>query len=93
MRPALLPGRKGSWRGVTRYRNIALVLELQSPHQLEELYGPNGAKTISTNCATNIVLHGMDVDNAEYFSRMLGETTIVTTQQSKSSGGTGAAHR
>lgn len=75
--------------GVTRYRNIALVLGLQSLHQLDELYGPNGAKTIRTNCATKIALHGMDVDNAEFFSRMLGETTIVTTQQSKSSGGTG----
>ena len=75
--------------GVTRYRNIALVLGLQSLHQLDELYGPNGAKTIRTNCATKIALHGMDVDNAEYFSRMLGETTIVTTQQSTSSGGNG----
>jgi type IV secretory pathway TraG/TraD family ATPase VirD4 len=75
--------------GVTRYRNIALVLGLQSLHQLEEFYGPNGAKTIRTNCATKIALHGMDVDNAEYFSRMLGETTVVTTQQSKSSGGNG----
>jgi|GEM_PF-2686714 len=75
--------------GVTRYRNIALVLGLQSLHQLDELYGPNGAKTIRTNCATKIALHGMDVDNAEYFSRMLGETTVVTTQHSKSSGGAG----
>lgn len=75
--------------GVTRYRNIALVLGLQSLHQLDDLYGANGAKTIRTNCATKIALHGMDVDNAEYFSRMLGETTITTKQHSTSSSGVG----
>jgi type IV secretion system protein VirD4 len=32
---------------------------------------------ISTNCATKIALHGLDLQTAEYVSRMLGDATVV----------------
>jgi type IV secretion system protein VirD4 len=61
---------------VARGRGLALVLGVQSLAQLEGLYGRAGAATIRTNCATKVVLHGLDYESAEQVSRLLGERTI-----------------
>jgi hypothetical protein len=58
---------------VARGRGIALVLGVQALSQLDGLYGQEGADTIRTNCATKMVLHGLDYPSAEQVSRLLGE--------------------
>jgi type IV secretion system protein VirD4 len=61
---------------VARGRGLALVLGVQSLAQLEGLYGRASAATIQTNCATKIVLHGLEYESAERVSRLLGERTV-----------------
>ncbi len=61
---------------VARGRGIALVLGVQALSQLDGLYGHEGADTIRTNCATKVVLHGLDYPSAEQVSRLLGEWTV-----------------
>jgi len=61
---------------VARGRGLALALGVQALGQLEALYGRHGAETIRTNCATKVVLHGLDYDSAEAVSRALGERTV-----------------
>jgi len=61
---------------VARGRGIALVLGVQALSQLDGLYGREGADSIRTNCATKVVLHGLDYPSAEQVSRLLGEWTV-----------------
>jgi type IV secretion system protein VirD4 len=61
---------------VARGRGIALVLGVQALSQLDGLYGHEGADTIRTNCATKVILHGLDYPSAEQVSRLLGEWTV-----------------
>jgi type IV secretory pathway TraG/TraD family ATPase VirD4 len=61
---------------VARGRGLALVLGVQALAQLDALYGHEGADTIRTNCATKVVLHGLDYPSAEQVSRLLGEWTV-----------------
>jgi type IV secretion system protein VirD4 len=61
---------------VARGRGIALVLGVQALSQLDGLYGREGADTIRTNCATKVILHGLDYPSAEQVSRLLGEWTV-----------------
>jgi type IV secretion system protein VirD4 len=57
---------------------------VQSLAQVEARYGRPNAQTIITNCATKIALHGLDVQTAEYVSRMLGDSTVVVQRESRS---------
>ena len=61
---------------VARGRGLSLVLGVQALSQLEGLYGRADASTIRTNCATKIVLHGLEQESAEQISRMLGDRTL-----------------
>ena len=61
---------------VARGRGLALVLGVQALAQLDALYGREGADTIRANCATKVVLHGLDYPSAEQVSRLLGEGTV-----------------
>ena len=61
---------------VARGRGLSLVLGVQSLSQLEGLYGRAGAATIRTNCATKLILHGLEFESAEQVSRALGDTTV-----------------
>ncbi len=61
---------------VARGRQLSLVLGVQALSQLEGLYGRASAETIRTNCATTVVLHGLDYGSAEQISRALGERTV-----------------
>jgi type IV secretory pathway TraG/TraD family ATPase VirD4 len=49
---------------------------VQALSQLDGLYGREGADTIRTNCATKVILHGLDYPSAEQVSRLLGEWTV-----------------
>ncbi len=69
---------------LARGRGVAIWIGVQSLAQLEARYGRPNAQTIITNCATKIVLHGLDVQTAEYVSRMLGDSTVVVQRESRS---------
>jgi type IV secretion system protein VirD4 len=69
---------------LARGRGVAIWIGVQSLAQLEARYGRPNAQTIITNCATKIALHGLDVQTAEYVSRMLGDSTIVVQRESRS---------
>src|ERR1044071_4814428 len=71
---------------LARGRGVAIWLGIQSLTQLEARYGKANAQTILSNCATKIALHGLDVQTAEYVSRMLGDTTIVAQRISYNDG-------
>jgi type IV secretory pathway TraG/TraD family ATPase VirD4 len=68
---------------VARGRGLQLVLGVQSLSQLEHRYGKAGADTIRNNCATKIVLHGVDETSGEQVSRALGEATIQQEVQTR----------
>lgn len=68
---------------LARGRGVGIWIGLQSLSQLEARYGSANAKTILTNCATRIALSGLDVDTAEYFSRSIGQATVVTERRSR----------
>jgi hypothetical protein len=67
---------------LSRSRGLSLWLGLQSLSQLEDRYGKPAARTILANCATKIILPGLDIDSAEYVSRTLGQATVVTSRRS-----------
>jgi type IV secretion system protein VirD4 len=72
---------------LARSRGIAFYLGLQSLSQLTDRYGKSTAETILANCSTKIALAGLDIDSAEYISRCLGQTTLVTSRRSLSTEG------
>ena len=62
------------------------LLALQSPAQLEEIYGRASAQTIMGNCATRLIFAEHDPEIAERISRSLGETEIKEYQEGISYG-------
>jgi type IV secretion system protein VirD4 len=72
---------------LARGRGVAIWIGVQSLAQLEARYGRPNAQTIITNCATKIALHGLDVQTAEYVSRMLGDATVVVERESTTHAG------
>jgi type IV secretory pathway TraG/TraD family ATPase VirD4 len=62
------------------------LLALQSPSQLEEIYGRASAQTIIGNCATRIIFAEHDPEIAERISRSLGECEIKEYQEGISYG-------
>ena len=55
---------------------------IQSHSQLQEVYGPYGANTIMTCCATNLVLRPNTQNEAETISKQLGDNGITTKSRS-----------
>lgn len=51
---------------VTRSRNIAVSIIIQSISQLENMYTQSGAKTIMNNCDNCLYLGGQDLDTAKF---------------------------
>ncbi len=66
-----------------RSRHVALVLACQGFAQVEERYGKAGAETILTNASTHLVLPGVGQREAEFYSRRIGKTTIITSSSSR----------
>lgn len=77
---------------LARGRGVAIWIGVQSLAQLDARYGRANAQTIMSNCGTKIALHGLDVETANYVSRMLGDTTVIVPRESYNDGG-GAAVR
>lgn len=68
----------------------ALVI-IQSRSQLRATYGPDVAKTLTTNHAMSIVFTPREQDDAEEYSKQLGEKIVVKRQRTDSSGAGGSS--
>ncbi|MGB9825832.1 MAG: type IV secretory system conjugative DNA transfer family protein, partial [Desulfofundulus sp.] len=66
---------------VVRGYRVGVVMGIQSRSQLEELYGKERAKTIIESCATYIISPRIGVEDAKYFSEMLGKATRLTVNK------------
>jgi type IV secretion system protein VirD4 len=69
---------------MSRSRNISLLLAIQSFSQLEAAYGREHTKTILASIATHLIFPGLGQDEAEFYSRRMGQTTIETQSNSQS---------
>lgn len=71
---------------VTRSRNIAITMILQSLSQLKENYGDNNSATILNACDTLVFLGGKDDDTNERISKMIGKETVSTLTHGETRG-------
>lgn len=62
-------------------QNISFDLYLQNYEQLDDLYGPEIAKTIKGNCGNHFYLQTSSEDTAKSFSNMLGPKSIIDVQR------------
>jgi type IV secretory pathway TraG/TraD family ATPase VirD4 len=70
----------------TRKYGGCAILALQSPAQLDAIYGQSSAQTIIGNCATKIVFAEQNPVNAEKIAEMFGEQEIKEYQKGLSYG-------
>jgi len=55
---------------------VRVLLVIQTPAQLREVYGPNGAETMMKSLAARIVFTPKDIADAREISDELGNTTV-----------------
>jgi len=60
--------------GLARGRQFgaAFVLGVQAQSQLREIYGPDGAQSLSSVCRTKLILAAADADTARWYADFLG---------------------
>jgi len=75
-----IPGFQNFLTVVRGYR-VSVVMGIQSRSQLEENYEKNGAETIMNSCATYIFGPRVGLDDAKYFSEMIGDETRLVTHK------------
>ncbi|HLW01819.1 MAG TPA: type IV secretory system conjugative DNA transfer family protein [Ktedonobacterales bacterium] len=63
---------------------VSLLIALQSFAQLYKLYGKDTTNIILSNAATHLVLHGVGAEEADYYSKRIGDTTLRSQSQSGS---------
>jgi type IV secretion system protein VirD4 len=63
--------------------NVRVVLVIQTPAQLREVYGPHNAETMLKSLATRIVFAPKDVADAREISDELGNVTVKVRSQSR----------
>jgi type IV secretion system protein VirD4 len=63
--------------------NVRVVLVIQTPAQLREVYGQNGAETMLKTLAARIVFAPKDFSDAREISDELGFTTVKVSSHSK----------
>jgi type IV secretion system protein VirD4 len=63
--------------------NVRVVLVIQTPAQLREVYGPNGAETMLKSLGARIVFAPKDFADAREISDELGNTTVRVKSWSK----------
>ncbi len=68
----------GRYISLVRSDRIAFMLVIQNFEQLIDTYGEEEAKSIRANCNTQILFPGMGKGETEYYSELLGETTVFT---------------
>ena len=62
------------------------LLALQSPAQLEEIYGKSFAQTVMGNCGTKVIFAEHDPEIAARISKALGESEVKEYQEGISYG-------
>lgn len=62
---------------IARSRNIFFQLIIQDLQQIVAKYSKETANIILANCSLHIFLQTMDLDTAERYSKMIGETTVL----------------
>ncbi len=70
--------------------NVRILIVIQTPSQLREVYGHDAADTIQKALATRIVYAPKDYSDAEEISKELGNTTVKVKSHSKPLSGLGA---
>lgn len=70
-----------------RHIGVGLLLVLQAFSQLDERYGMAVRKTVLTNCTTHLLLPGAGLEECEYYSARIGDTTVQTTSRTSTPGG------
>jgi len=70
-----------------RHIGVGLLIVLQAFSQLDERYGVPVRKTVLTNCTTHLLLPGSGLDECEYYSARIGDTTVETTTQTTTGSG------
>jgi type IV secretion system protein VirD4 len=77
--------------------NVRTLMIMQTPAQLRQVYGDDGARTLLKTLAARIFFAPKDMDDAEEISRELGMTTVKVKTHSRPvwelSSGTAARHR
>lgn len=73
--------------------NVRVLLVIQAPAQLREVYGPNGAETMLKSLAARIVFTPKDMSDAREISEELGNTTAKVRSFSRPQFGLGDAKR
>jgi type IV secretion system protein VirD4 len=63
--------------------NVRVLLVIQTPAQLREVYGPNGAEIMLKGLAARIVFTPKDIADAKEISEELGYTTVKVRTHSK----------
>lgn len=71
---------------VTRSRNIAVSMVLQSFSQLDETYGEHNASTITNACDTLLFLGGKAADTNQKIADMVGKQTVTNVTVNDSRG-------
>lgn len=61
--------------------HVGLLLAIQSFAQLHKLYGRDTTSIILSNAATHLVLRGVGQEEAEFYSKRIGDTTIRNQSQ------------
>jgi len=83
-----------------RHTGVGMLIAVQSFAQLDEKYGKAVRESILTNSLTHLLLPGAGLEETEYYSRRIGNTTVrsdshhrqgsgLTTQDSWTQGETG----
>lgn len=71
---------------VTRSRNIAITMIMQSESQAKENYGDNNTQTILNCCDSMAFLGGTDPGTLESISKMIGKETVTTLTHGETRG-------
>lgn len=66
--------------------NLRLLIVNQSPSQLEDIYGKEAARTLTTNFACRVLYTPRDQKDAQEYSEIIGYETFKSRSSSRSSG-------
>ncbi len=70
-----------------RALKVALFMAIQEFSQLDERYGKNDATSIKSNAITHLLLPGAGLEECEYYSKRIGDTTVASYSVNRRGGG------
>lgn len=85
----VIPNMSG-YISTARHTGVGMLIAVQSFAQIDEKYGKNVRGSILTNCLTHLLLPGAGLEETEYYSRRIGNTTVKSESQHRSGGGLSA---